>query len=183
MWEKEPGRNRVPYFLCGSLSEEGTTIKIGIALPNSPLSNVPLGTKRATKTCKDVAQLHVIEEGKLLTNSGNRCHLQLVSFCLYLTCLLNHHTEYNGAINPSIRDGQQDEPDEGQETGAIVLAAPSMKENFGTSTSRGSESPENFEVFPPKAVAMHRLRWTMNKGSEKWLCYGGAAGIIRCQRI
>uniref|UniRef100_A0A0E0G5E4 Uncharacterized protein n=1 Tax=Oryza nivara TaxID=4536 RepID=A0A0E0G5E4_ORYNI len=54
-----------------------------------------------------------------------------------------------------------------------------MQENFGTSTSRGSESPENFEVFPPKAVAMHRLRWTMNKGSEKWLCYGGAAGIIR----
>uniref|UniRef100_A0A0D9YR11 Uncharacterized protein n=1 Tax=Oryza glumipatula TaxID=40148 RepID=A0A0D9YR11_9ORYZ len=139
---------------------EGTTIKIGIALPNSPLSNVPLGTKRATKTCKDVAQLHVIEEGKLLTNS-----------------------ECNCAINPSIRDGQQDEPDEGQETGAIVLAAPSMQENFGTSTSRGSESPENFEVFPPKAVAMHRLRWTMNKGSEKWLCYGGAAGIIRCQRI
>ncbi|XP_052153576.1 uncharacterized protein LOC127771669 isoform X4 [Oryza glaberrima] len=159
-WEKEPGRNRVPYFLCGSLSEEGTTIKIGTALPNSPLSNVPLGTKRATKTCKDVAQLHVIEEGKLLTNS-----------------------EYNGAINPSIRDGQQDEPDEGQETGAIVLAAPSMQENFGTSTSRGSESPENFEVFPPKAVALHRLRWNMNKGSEKWLCYGGAAGIIRCQRI
>ncbi|KAF2953403.1 uncharacterized protein [Oryza sativa Japonica Group] len=159
-WEKEPGRNRVPYFLCGSLSEEGTTIKIGIALPNSPLSNVPLGTKRATKTCKDVAQLHVIEEGKLLTNS-----------------------EYNGAINPSIRDGQQDEPDEGQETGAIVLAAPSMQENFDTSTSRGSESPENFEVFPPKAVALHRLRWNMNKGSEKWLCYGGAAGIIRCQRI
>ncbi|EEE56812.1 hypothetical protein OsJ_06404 [Oryza sativa Japonica Group] len=157
--EKEPGRNRVPYFLCGSLSE-GTTIKIGIALPNSPLSNVPLETKRATKTCKDVAQLHVIEEGKLLTNS-----------------------ECNCAINPSIRDGQQDEPDEGQETGAIVLAAPSMQENFGTSTSRGSESPENFEVFPPKAVAMHRLRWTMNKGSEKWLCYGGAAGIIRCQRI
>uniref|UniRef100_A0A0E0Q7Q7 DML1/Misato tubulin domain-containing protein n=1 Tax=Oryza rufipogon TaxID=4529 RepID=A0A0E0Q7Q7_ORYRU len=98
-WEKEPGRNRVPYFLCGSLSEEGTTIKIG------------------------------------------------------------------------------------QETGAIVLAAPSMQENFGTSTSRGSESPENFEVFPPKAVALHRLRWNMNKGSEKWLCYGGAAGIIRSGNV
>uniref|UniRef100_A0A0E0JR96 Uncharacterized protein n=1 Tax=Oryza punctata TaxID=4537 RepID=A0A0E0JR96_ORYPU len=182
-WEKEPARNRVPYFLCGSLSEEGTTIKIGTALPNSPLSNVPLGTKRATKTCKDVAQLHVIDEGKLLTNSGNLCHLQLVSFCLYLTCLLNHHTEYNCAINPNIRDGQQDEPDEGQESGAIVLAAPSMQENFGTSTSRGSESPENFEVFPPKAVALHRLRWNMNKGSEKWLCYGGAAGIIRLSKL
>jgi hypothetical protein len=27
------------------------------------------------------------------------------------------------------------------------------------------------------------VRWNMNKGSERWLCYGGAAGIIRCQRI
>ncbi|KAF0919878.1 hypothetical protein E2562_032160 [Oryza meyeriana var. granulata] len=159
-WEKEPGRNRIPYFLCGSLSEEGAAIKVGIALPNSPLSNVPLGTKRATKTCKDVARLQVIEEGKLLTNSENSC-----------------------AVNLDIRDGRQDVPDEGQETDAIVLAAPKMQENFGTSTSRGSESPENFEVFPPKAVALHRLRWNMNKGSERWLCYGGASGIIRCQRI
>ena len=39
------------------------------------------------------------------------------------------------------------------------------------------------EVLPPKIVAMHRVRWNMNKGSERWLCYGGAAGIVRCQEI
>uniref|UniRef100_A0A0D9V803 Uncharacterized protein n=1 Tax=Leersia perrieri TaxID=77586 RepID=A0A0D9V803_9ORYZ len=158
-WEKEPGRNRVPYFLCGSLLEEGTTMNVGTTLPNSVLPNVPLGTKRATKICKAVNRLPAIE-GKLLTDS-----------------------EYNCASNLDTRDGQQDEPDEGQGTDAMVLAAPSMQENFGTSTSRGSESTKNFEVFPPKAVALHRLRWNMNKGSERWLCYGGAAGIIRCQRI
>ena len=40
-----------------------------------------------------------------------------------------------------------------------------------------------FETFPPKIVAMHRVRWNMNKGSERWLCSGGAAGIVRCQEI
>ena len=39
------------------------------------------------------------------------------------------------------------------------------------------------EVFPPKMVAMHKVRWNMNKGSERWLCYGGAAGLVRCQEI
>lgn len=46
-----------------------------------------------------------------------------------------------------------------------------------------SSSGVKAEGFPPKMVAMHRVRWNMNKGSEKWLCYGGAAGIVRCQEI
>ncbi|VFQ84438.1 unnamed protein product [Cuscuta campestris] len=37
--------------------------------------------------------------------------------------------------------------------------------------------------LPPKSVSIQRVRWNMNKGSEKWLCYGGAAGIVRCQWI
>lgn len=39
------------------------------------------------------------------------------------------------------------------------------------------------EALPPKEVAMHRVRWNMNKGCERWLCYGGAAGIVRCHEI
>ncbi|KAL8039685.1 hypothetical protein ABFX02_10G052300 [Erythranthe guttata] len=39
------------------------------------------------------------------------------------------------------------------------------------------------EVFPGKNVAIHRVRWNANKGSENWLCYGGAAGLLRCQQI
>ncbi|XP_040972627.1 uncharacterized protein [Gossypium hirsutum] len=45
------------------------------------------------------------------------------------------------------------------------------------------EGESQMETFPPKIVAMHRVRWNMNKGSERWLCYGGAAGIVRCQEI
>lgn len=44
-------------------------------------------------------------------------------------------------------------------------------------------SRDQFESLPPKSVAMHRVRWNMNIGSERWLCYGGAAGILRCQEI
>ncbi|KAF3973843.1 hypothetical protein CMV_002774 [Castanea mollissima] len=39
------------------------------------------------------------------------------------------------------------------------------------------------EVFPLKMVAIHKVRWNMNKGSERWLCYGGAAGLVRCREI
>lgn len=39
------------------------------------------------------------------------------------------------------------------------------------------------EVFPPKIIAMHRATWNINKGGERLVCYGGAAGIIRCQEI
>lgn len=40
-----------------------------------------------------------------------------------------------------------------------------------------------FEALPLKDVAFYRVRWNNKKGSERWLCYGGAAGIIRCQQI
>lgn len=39
------------------------------------------------------------------------------------------------------------------------------------------------EVFPPKMAALHKVRWNVNKGSERWLCYGGANGLVRCQEI
>ncbi|KAB2631564.1 hypothetical protein D8674_009083 [Pyrus ussuriensis x Pyrus communis] len=50
-------------------------------------------------------------------------------------------------------------------------------------TNREEETVKEPEVFPDKIVAMHRVRWNTNKGSERWLCYGGAAGIVRCQEI
>lgn len=50
-------------------------------------------------------------------------------------------------------------------------------------TSKEDRGEEEIEVFPAKNVAMHRIRWNVNKGSEKWLCYGGAAGLLHCQEI
>lgn len=155
-------------------------------MQDSPLSNVPLVAKKGPKSCQDVDQVHDIEKDILpLTDSGKTFSiwLQPVSFACCLTCLFNHPTGYNCTVNPELVDGQQDGPDEGQETGAIILAGPTRQQDAGKYNSSDAKSPQDFEVFPPKAVALHRLRWNMNKGSERWLCYGGAAGIIRCQRI
>ncbi|KAL3628329.1 hypothetical protein CASFOL_027375 [Castilleja foliolosa] len=46
-----------------------------------------------------------------------------------------------------------------------------------------SKQSEEVEKFPEKIVAMHRVSWNVNKGSYRWLCYGGAAGLVRCQKI
>ena len=56
-------------------------------------------------------------------------------------------------------------------------------ENLENKEDRKEEGRNEIEVFPSKIVALHRVRWNMNKGSEGWLCYGGAAGIVRCQKI
>ncbi|GER30647.1 transducin/WD40 repeat-like superfamily protein [Striga asiatica] len=64
----------------------------------------------------------------------------------------------------------------------MVLSGNNSVEEQG-SEQNSEKSKPNFEMFPPKIVAMHRVRWNMNKGSEKWLCYGGAAGVVRCHQI
>lgn len=51
------------------------------------------------------------------------------------------------------------------------------------SENKKVEAGNGFETFPSRLVAMHRVRWNMNKGSERWLCSGGAAGVVRCQEI
>ncbi|KAL6614133.1 hypothetical protein ACP70R_036403 [Stipagrostis hirtigluma subsp. patula] len=163
-WEKEPGRNRAPYFLCGSLSEEGNIIKIGSdsTLQKSPLPNVPVGAKKGPKPCLDIDLVNDMgqEKPQNITDSGYSC-----------------------TVNPEHGEGQEYGRNEEQGTGAIILASPKEQENARICDRKDNDSPKEFEIFPPRAVALHRLRWNTNKGSERWLCYGGAAGIIRCQRI
>lgn len=57
------------------------------------------------------------------------------------------------------------------------------RDEEATEANEKGDAGNGTEVLPPKAVALHRVRWNMNKGSERWLCYGGTAGIIRCQSI
>ncbi|KAG2602087.1 uncharacterized protein LOC120708725 [Panicum virgatum] len=227
-WEKEPGRNRVPYFLCGSLSEEGENIKIGSGQEMSPLPNVPVMNQKGTKPCQNIVQglparnVTGPPACQLNTPTGNR---DIVNRELGDDQDDGHSEEQGtGAVNPELADDQDDgdgkeqgagavnpelgdDQDDGHSkeqgasavnaeladdqdgyseekgAGAIVLAGPTEQEDAGTLNSKGVEFPKDFEVFPPKSVALHRVRWNVNKGSERWLCYGGAAGIIRCQRI
>lgn len=63
---------------------------------------------------------------------------------------------------------------------ALLCSRDDEKET-GAETRRAVD--KGTETLPPKIVAMHRVRWNPNKGSERWLCSGGAAGILRCQEI
>ncbi|MCO5601243.1 hypothetical protein L7F22_055362 [Adiantum nelumboides] len=36
---------------------------------------------------------------------------------------------------------------------------------------------------PAKAVAVHRVRWNQNRDCESLMCFGGAAGIVKCQLV
>lgn len=76
--------------------------------------------------------------------------------------------ENRGAL-VCVREGRDEEEEEEEEG----------RRKEASNTSSGVKA----DGFPHKMVAMHRVRWNMNKGSERWLCYGGAAGIVRCQEI
>ncbi|KAJ3681169.1 hypothetical protein LUZ60_015658 [Juncus effusus] len=114
--EKDPARNRVPYFLCGSFKEDKRVIEISISDENNSLiKNLPL---KSTK-------------------------------------------------GPSRYKGDEK---------AIVRA--NLEDDIGD-----VKCDEICDAFPSKLVAVHKIRWNMNKGCERWLCYSGAAGIIRVQKI
>lgn len=128
---RNQGRNRAPYFLCGSLSEEGENIKIGSNSQKSPLLNVPLGTKKGPKLCQDAVEVQDVEKDKLqnITYSGD--FLPLAASC----------------ENLELGDGQEDGHGEEPGAGAIVLAGLTVQENSELSNSKAGESPKDFEVF------------------------------------
>lgn len=45
-----------------------------------------------------------------------------------------------------------------------------------TSRKMEERSAQEYDVLPPQIVAMQRERRNVNKGSERWLCFGGATG-------
>ena len=81
---------------------------------------------------------------------------------------------------PKLNNGSKKKPEESLDVVCkdgdvppITTEADNEKSDFGNIP----------ETFPPKMAALHKVRWNMNKGSEKWLCFGGACGLVRCQEI
>ena len=58
-----------------------------------------------------------------------------------------------------------------------------MKSHQIHGKENGKAEARTIEVFPPKIVAIRRVRWNMNNGSERWLCCGGEAGVVRFEEI
>ncbi|XP_057777850.1 uncharacterized protein LOC130996573 isoform X2 [Salvia miltiorrhiza] len=100
---KDPSRNRVPHYICGSILEEESAVVVATPLPN-------------TMKFPEMKRTQIKEQERRF----------------------------------KVQESQ----------------------------SRGEE----MEALPPKMVAMHTVRWNVNKGGEKWLCSGGAAGLVRCHQ-
>ncbi|KAM1638549.1 hypothetical protein ACFX13_008630 [Malus domestica] len=207
--EKDPRRNRAPHFLCVSLTMEESAIIINTPVSNSPFplkvvcNNAESNRVKTTndKTAKD----NTSEDQSLALCFGDDPCIESDTGGK-LASLKSRKTQKSKSSMKTPDDDRamvciDEEPTntQEQETGAASLESKKAKKSKSSKkkpdddqvsvcmdeepTNREEETVKEPEVFPDKIVAMHRVRWNTNKGSERWLCYGGAAGIIRCQEI
>ncbi|CAN4117285.1 unnamed protein product [Withania somnifera] len=159
----DPMRARASHFLCGSFSEDGSVIKIVTPVPNTPFRMLYSG-----KQWRD-AILRSPHGVNSVPNHEKRAIEQSDEQPLAI-CYGNH---------PNIEGGSDDE-----------LASQTSKTKTKTTSKKpeaDDEEPtkaqEKFGELPPKILSVNCIRWNVNKGSERWLCYGGTAGLVRCQKI
>ncbi|EPS60025.1 hypothetical protein M569_14780 [Genlisea aurea] len=62
-------------------------------------------------------------------------------------------------------------------------AAPSSRFPAMKRSAPLKHAGDEIEVIPAKSVGLNRVRWSPNKATEKWVCYGGAAGLLRCHQL
>ncbi|XP_039030887.1 uncharacterized protein LOC120165438 [Hibiscus syriacus] len=183
---KRFSRNRTPHFVCGSLMEEDSAVIV-----NTPLPDIPLPLKKPSIDCGEGQRsmrtfLTKSNPGKNDKDSKAKVPTS---------------NKQTSVISESNDPGTESEPEETlaalkhkikQKSISVnkkkanddkVLSLNTKKATNKGKEETGKEVESKIETFPPKIVAMHRVRWNMNKGSERWLCYGGAAGIVRCQEI
>ncbi|KAK7342874.1 hypothetical protein VNO80_25832 [Phaseolus coccineus] len=170
--EADHARNPAPRFLCGSVTEENSNLVI-----NTPVSNAPVPWKkppvkgRCAESFRDLVSK---------TNPYKNALNQVPE-----TSILDFDSQtlaIGGGENVDLLESGSEE------------ALYSMKQPRSPKLNKGSKKkPEDDneksdfgnipETFPPKMAALHKVRWNMNKGSERWLCFGGACGLVRCQEI
>uniref|UniRef100_A0A5B7BSE2 Putative DNA binding protein isoform 1 n=1 Tax=Davidia involucrata TaxID=16924 RepID=A0A5B7BSE2_DAVIN len=184
--EKDPLRNRAPHFLCGSLTEEESALTLITPLPDIPFPmkkslnewcNAPrtirgfLSESNQAKRAKDqMAKGQTSDDQTLALCYGDDPGIEFGSEDTSVSQKSKHTPKLSTSSKKKVKADQ-------------ALVCNDEPENVQREDSEKGEVGNEVEVFPPKIVAMHRVRWNMNKGSERWLCYGGAAGIIRCQEI
>ncbi|KAM0947406.1 putative transcription factor WD40-like family [Dioscorea sansibarensis] len=148
-------RNRLPHILCGSLLKDGETLKISIPLLNTP-SLMPKHMNNSTATSQALVPCTAGANQAGPKDSKSSRPGNRISFL------------------PEMKKPKSKPKNDVQDISKRLVQG---------SEHGCSETKSDFLDFPPKILAMHKVRWNMNKGSERWLCYGGAAGIARCQEI
>uniref|UniRef100_A0A6N2LWL1 Uncharacterized protein n=1 Tax=Salix viminalis TaxID=40686 RepID=A0A6N2LWL1_SALVM len=173
--EKDPSRHRAPHFGCGSLSEDESTIIVGTPLPYTPL---PL-----KKPVNDVGNNPKSKQSLYVSNKTAKIPTSddlPLALCYGDDPGMDHGSDETLTATKSKRKPKSKSGSKQQEGEDQALVCIDDKQD----EESGKEGAGNVvESIPPKMVAVHRVRWNMNKGSERWLCSGGAAGIVRCQEI
>ncbi|XP_020236907.1 uncharacterized protein LOC109816339 [Cajanus cajan] len=186
--ETDHVRSRSPRFLCGLVTEEDSTIVI-----NTPVSNTPflwkkpqdkgryaesfrdlLSKTNASKSANNqMAETPNSDSQILAIGAGENVGLEVVSG----EALSSVKQPKRPKLNSGSKKKTVEKPDlvckDDDDVSTMTPGTDDEKSDFGNIP----------EVFPPKMAALHRVRWNMNKGSEKWLCFGGASGLVRCQEI
>lgn len=186
---EKDSRNKAPHFLCGSLTEEDSVLTI-----NTPLSTIPFVVKKALNQWGDTPRsIRGISE----SNQAKRVNNQKSNDQPLDLCEDNDDDdddddndssiEVSGSTKAASKRKQKTKSKSSSKKNPkkdqAALCSYEEAENLENKEDRKEEGGNEIEVFPSKIVALHRVRWNMNKGSEGWLCYGGAAGIVRCQKI
>ncbi|KAB2022683.1 hypothetical protein ES319_D07G228500v1 [Gossypium barbadense] len=183
--DKDFSRNRSPHFACGSLTEEEPAVIV-----NTPLPDNPLPLKKPSSECGDGQRsMRYFLTESLGKNAKDRkakvptSNQRTLALCSGNDPSLESEPEETLAalkskMNPNSKSDGKKKANDSQ---ALAQGTKEATNKEREETEKEGES--QMETFPPKIVAMHRVRWNMNKGSERWLCYGGAAGIVRCQEI
>ncbi|CAL0299349.1 unnamed protein product [Lupinus luteus] len=171
-------RNRAPSFLCGSVTEEESTLII-----STPVSHAPFPLKSCERGRRPAESFRELLSK---TNNQNAKASNSDSQTLAISNGDGLESESEEALSsrekpkrPKLIHGNKEKPVENQ--GLIC------RDDVSTSTPGVDNEESNLsnipEVFPSKMAALHKVRWNMNKGSERWLCSGGAGGVVRCQKI
>ncbi|XP_011094381.1 uncharacterized protein LOC105174093 isoform X1 [Sesamum indicum] len=175
---RDPSRNRLHHYLCGSLLEEETALIVASPSTSSFLQKRSPGMKRSGGA-KD--QEKRVKEQMAKSVTCNEPPTPAI-------CWSDHVEEHGSDKSSMVIKKQASKPKESSKTQSQANQETVLcrSEDAGQLQREGSgkeEKGDTVEVFPPKIVAMHRVRWNVNKGREKWLCYGGAAGLVRCQEV
>ncbi|KAI5055514.1 hypothetical protein GOP47_0029035 [Adiantum capillus-veneris] len=192
-------RAREPHFLCCKVIEESGS---GVLSLESINSDAPLQVKNQRADSKQVpltkafsrrASGNMFEEEDHPKKKSGRQSAKKRQFSL---------------LEGKDTDDEDFFPDEVDPL-ALVPYDPNMSSKPKTksrslSTTVGKDNTKNRKVMTPcsnsgrdssalpdagglaapsKAVAVHRVRWNQNRGCESLVCFGGAAGIVRCQLI
>ncbi|XP_076956484.1 uncharacterized protein LOC143631685 isoform X2 [Bidens hawaiensis] len=167
--EKDPHRNREPHYYCGSLTEEEDSSLTVL----SPLPNIPIPMKKSSTEFSDTPRSSRGVKSKSNQEMRAKDHIS--------KCQTPPKQSSGGPLVMALKnnnDNSQEAQAQAQTSQTLVCISNDDKIEEGYVNEKTKP-----EVFPPKMVAMHRATWNINKGSERLVCYGGAAGIVRCQEI